>query len=64
MSKSQLDEKGLATMRMVVERMGLSARSYHCTHKLSDAIADLAGSGPARQSHLDEVWQYWPRTLL
>ena len=58
------DAEGRAMIRMAVERMGLSARAYHCILKLSRTIADLVGSEQVRQAHLAEALQYRPRTTF
>jgi len=58
------DAEGRAMIRMVVERMGLSARAYHRVLKLGRTIADLAGGEQVRQAHLAEALQYRPRGII
>jgi magnesium chelatase family protein len=48
-------------IKMAVEKLDLSARSYFKILKISRTIADLEGSDPIKQHHLQEALQY--RTL-
>lgn len=45
-------------LRQAVERMGLSARSYHRTIKVARTIADLAGVDKIAPQHVAEALQY------
>ncbi|MBI2028626.1 MAG: YifB family Mg chelatase-like AAA ATPase [Candidatus Levybacteria bacterium] len=56
-----LSQECLNLLRMAVEKMKLSARSYHRTLKLARTIADLEGSLDIGQSHIAEALQYRPR---
>ncbi len=58
----KLDAKQL--LALSVQRMQLSARSYHRVLKLSRTIADLAGSELIEVSHVAEAIQYRPKTDL
>ncbi|NCO51537.1 MAG: GTP-binding protein EngB, partial [Deltaproteobacteria bacterium] len=45
-------------LEMVVDKLGMSARSYSRILKVARTIADLAGEEHIRQSHLAEAIQY------
>jgi magnesium chelatase family protein len=60
----QLDKEGSQMIRMAVERMGLSARSYHRLLKLSRTIADLAECEQILVPHLAEALQYRRQTMF
>jgi len=53
-----LDEAGQKLLEMVVDKLGMSARSYSRILKVARTIADLAGEEHIRQSHLAEAIQY------
>jgi magnesium chelatase family protein len=53
-----LDAVSEKLLRQAVEKMGLSARSYHRTIKVARTIADLEGSDELKSSHIAEALQY------
>lgn len=53
-----LDPAGERFLGMAVERLGLSARSYHRVLKVARTIADLAGGGDIAPEHVAEAVQY------
>jgi len=54
----QLDGEGEKLLEMVVDRLGMSARSYSRILKVARTIADLSGEQNIRQPHLAEAVQY------
>jgi magnesium chelatase family protein len=54
----QVDPDGERFLGQAVERLGLSARSYHRVLKVARTIADLAGSERVEVEHLSEAVQY------
>jgi len=64
MTNRMLDEhcrtsaEGERFLGLAVERLGLSARSYHRVLKVARTIADLAGGGSVEVEHLAEAVQY------
>ena len=52
------DAAGEKLLEMVVDRLGMSARSYARILKVARTIADLAGEDSIRQPHLAEAIQY------
>ncbi len=53
-----LDEAGQKLLEMVVDKLGMSARSYSRILKVARTIADLAGEENIGQMHLAEAIQY------
>jgi magnesium chelatase family protein len=53
-----LDAASEKLLRQAVDRMGLSARSYHRTIKVARTIADLAGKDAISAQHIAEALQY------
>jgi magnesium chelatase family protein len=52
------DDKGLAFLRDVAERLALSARGYHRVLKLARTLADLDGMDQVGRIHLAEAMSY------
>jgi magnesium chelatase family protein len=57
----KLDEESTNLMKMAVDKMKLSARSYYRILKLARTIADLAESEAIKQNHIAEALQYRPK---
>ncbi len=53
-----LDGPSEKLLKQAVDRMGLSARSYHRTIKVARTIADLEGAGKIASAHVAEALQY------
>jgi magnesium chelatase family protein len=53
-----LDSTSAEILRKAVDRLGLSARSYHRTIKVARTIADLEGSPDITSMHVAEALQY------
>ena len=56
-----LGDESLEILRLAVERMNLSARSYFRTIKIARTIADLEQSIKIKPVHIAEALQYRPR---
>ena len=52
------DEAGAALLKQAISRLNLSARAYHRILKVARTIADLAGGGGIKPSHIAEAIQY------
>lgn len=52
------DEQGIQMLRIAMQRLSLSARSYNRILKVARTIADLAGSDDIRTEHLAEAISY------
>jgi len=48
----------VALLKQAVDRLGLSARSYHRVLKVGRTVADLAGERDVRSEHVAEALQY------
>ena len=57
----ELSSECLSLLRQALDKMHLSARSYHRIIKLSRTIADLEGEKSITPSHIAEALQYRPR---
>ena len=53
-----LDDASQKLLKQAVEKMGLSARSYHRTIKVARTIADLSGDEKIAVGHIAEALQY------
>ena len=53
-----VDDAGQKLLEMVVDKLGMSARSYSRILKVARMIADLAGEKNILQGHLAEAIQY------
>jgi len=53
-----VDEAGQKLLEMVVDKLGMSARSYSRILKVTRTIADLTGEENIKQGHLAEAIQY------
>ncbi len=56
--QSCMDDAARSLLRLAMEQLGLSARAFHRTLKLSRTIADLACSDGIGAAHLAEAVQY------
>lgn len=54
----RLTDAADSLLRTAIQRLGLSARAYHRTLKISRTIADLAGAAEIDSSHVSEAVQY------
>ncbi|MFK5925882.1 MAG: hypothetical protein QM483_04545 [Desulfuromusa sp.] len=52
------DDAGQKLLEMVVDKLGMSARSYSRILKVARTIADLAGEENIKQAHLAEAIQH------
>lgn len=57
----KLDTEAEQTLKLAVESMKLSARSYHRLLKIARTIADLEGSKEINKNHIAEALQYRPK---
>ena len=58
-----LSDECIQLLRQAVEKLHLSARSYHRIVKLSQTIADLDGAEAITVSHIAEALQYRPKHI-
>jgi magnesium chelatase family protein len=54
----QVDERGLSILRTAIQRLGMSARSYHRVLRLARTIADLQEKEKIAPAHIAEAIQY------
>jgi magnesium chelatase family protein len=59
--QSRLEDNANEILRVAVERLNLSARSFHRVLKVARTIADLEGSTGVESTHLAESIQYRSR---
>lgn len=59
----ELSPACITLLKQAIERIHLSARSYHRIIKLARTIADLEASEDIEQKHIAESLQYRPRAL-
>ncbi|WP_373019333.1 YifB family Mg chelatase-like AAA ATPase [Thiomicrorhabdus sp.] len=53
-----IDDDGKKLLQSAVEKMGISARSYHRVLRVSRSLADMAGSDRVESEHLAEALGY------
>ena len=53
-----LDDKGIVLFNRAMEKLGLTARSYHRTLKVARSIADLSDSTYVQSMHIAEAFGY------
>lgn len=58
-----LDATSESLMRSAVDRMNLSARSYHRILKIARTIADIGGEDNINHNHIAEALQYRPKNI-
>lgn len=58
---ARLSKDAETLLNSSAEKLGLSARAYHRTQKLSRTIADLAGSEDVLPEHVLEAVRYRPQ---
>ncbi|WP_322821665.1 YifB family Mg chelatase-like AAA ATPase [Chloroflexus sp.] len=58
-----LDQAGQSLLKSAVQRLNLSARSFHRILRLARTIADLAGAEQIAAVHVAEAIQYRPRQV-
>ena len=59
--QSRMDDAGLNLLRIAVNQLNLSARSFHRLLKISRTVADLAGAERVEPAHVAEAIQYRDR---
>ncbi len=58
----ELSKESLEILKMAVNKLNLSARSYNKILKVSRTIADLDNSRDIKPNHIAEALQYRPKT--
>ena len=58
----ELSAESLEILKMAVNKLNLSARSYNKILKVSRTIADLDNSLKIKPNHIAEALQYRPKT--
>ena len=56
-----LDEPSILLLKQAIQRLNLSARSFHRVVKIARTIADLEGSPKIKSNHVAEALQYRPQ---
>jgi magnesium chelatase family protein len=54
----QIDADGLSMLKQAIDKLGLTARSYHRTLKVARSIADLSSSDNVKSTHVAEALGY------
>lgn len=57
-----LDEASVILLKQAINKLNLSARSFHKVVKISRTIADLDASSKIKNNHVAEALQYRPQT--
>jgi magnesium chelatase family protein len=61
--QSNLDEASRSFLRLAMDQLSFSARSFHRVLKLARTVADLDAADTIESRHLAEALQYRQRSL-